>query len=221
MRQTADSRRRYPAGLAFVCRCSKWSVRWQLILFWPSVNMSWQPHALSCIFWAVLVPGSPQPRGFFLPGKEGGVTFWPQGTASVLPSPDLHFKTSFTTQRWRSKCRILKCCSDLCLALHRHSSRRAEVTATCISDQAWAVDVKISYWVRYPHATSPNLSACSGLQSASFVFVLWFIICCYRSWWGSSFHSYLSVLNFLRCWNTEDLIIRSHPKWWTFWSFKW
>lgn len=147
----------------------------------------------------------------FLPGKEGGVTFWPQGTASVLPSPDLHFKTS-----WRSKCRILKCCSDLCLALHRHSSRRAEVPATCIGDQAWAVDVKISYWVRYPHATSPNLSACSGLQSASFVFVLiflWFIICCYRSWWGNSFHLYLSVLNFFRCWNTEDLIIRSHPKW--------
>lgn len=43
MRQNTDSRRRCPAGLAFVCRCSKCSVRWQLILFSPSVNMSWQP----------------------------------------------------------------------------------------------------------------------------------------------------------------------------------
>lgn len=68
---------RYPADVAFVCRCSIWSVRWQLIFFSLSVNMSWQPHALSRVFWAVRVPAGPQPPGIFLSGRGGRVTFWP------------------------------------------------------------------------------------------------------------------------------------------------
>lgn len=75
--------------------------------FFHQVNISWQPCALFCMFWAVLVAGAPQPQGIFFPWGESDVTFCPQGETSVLSSLEPCFKTSFTTQSWRSNCRTL------------------------------------------------------------------------------------------------------------------
>lgn len=80
---------RYPADLAFVCRCSKWSVSWQLIIFFHQVwiwaeNLTHSPmHSEQCEFQQVL-----RPPGFFFPGKRGNVTFWPWGATCALPSFD-------------------------------------------------------------------------------------------------------------------------------------
>lgn len=98
VRQNTNSRRRHPAGLAFVCRCSKRSVRWQLIIFSPCVNMSWLLCLLFCIFRAVLVPGGPQVPGFSFPRKGGGGTSWPQRTILVHSSPGSWFQSCFITQ---------------------------------------------------------------------------------------------------------------------------
>lgn len=98
VRQNTNSRRRHPAGLAFVCRCSKRSVRWQLIIFSPCVNMSWLLRVLFCIFRAVLVPGGPRVPRFFFPRKGGGGTSWPQRTILVHSSPGSWFQSRFITQ---------------------------------------------------------------------------------------------------------------------------
>lgn len=111
--ERASGSRRYPAGLAFVRRCSKWSVRWQLILFFSKCEYE---LTASCTLLCILSSA----RGFsalsiFISWNwRRSVTFWPQRATFGLLSLGLSSKISFATQRCRSNCRIPKHCSDLC-----------------------------------------------------------------------------------------------------------
>lgn len=126
---------RYPADVAFVCRCSIWSVRWQLIFFSLSVNMSWQPHALSRVFRAVWVPAGPQPPGIFLSGRGGRVTFWPWLFPALSPFPN-----------WCHS-------SELKLKLQNTQMLQWPLVKVARYGKHSCVSVNIIYW----HFTSPNL----------------------------------------------------------------
>lgn len=113
---------RYPADLAFVCRCSEWSVRWQLIFFFHQVWIWADSLACSpvcseqCEFQQVL-----SLKDFFFLEEKVVWLFGHEEQLVFFPALTPCFKSGATTLSWRSNCRTHTCCSELYLAWCGHS----------------------------------------------------------------------------------------------------